>query len=74
MDNKKSKATRAGETIKETSWLITLVFISLRADDVITWPWYRLISPIIISWLAAGVILAIAGLITAYVFKTADTK
>lgn len=45
MDNTKPKLSAF------TSWLIrwtTITFIALRAADVISWPWYALLSPILL--------------------------
>lgn len=45
MDNTKPKFSAF------TSWLIrwtTITFIALRAADVISWPWYALLSPILL--------------------------
>lgn len=57
MNNEKS-ASEFAEALKELSWFVSLVFIALRACDVINWHWIWLLSPILGLW-AIGIVLVL---------------
>lgn len=44
---------------------LTLVFIALRACDVIDWPWWCVLAPTIATYAFAGLLLAVVGAVCA---------
>lgn len=59
MDNTKPKLSAF------TSWLIrwtTITFIALRAADVISWPWYALLSPLLLYMAFVLLCAAVVGI------------
>ncbi|MBP3673325.1 MAG: hypothetical protein J6J18_05795 [Oscillospiraceae bacterium] len=64
MKNKdKSTGASLGEALRNLSNLLTLLFCALRSCDVITWEWYWVISPLIISEVIGIIALIVAGAI-----------
>ena len=45
---KKSKGI-AGKIIRVLTTYLTLLFLTLRACDVIDWPWYWVLSPLLLT-------------------------
>ncbi len=37
-------------TIKNTCYMLTILFTTLRACETILWPWYIVMSPLFIYW------------------------
>ena len=58
---KKSAGAELAELIDGLTKLLTVVFCALRACDVITWKWYWVLSPMIISELIGLLALIVAG-------------
>lgn len=44
---------------------LTLVFIALRACDVIDWPWWCVLAPIIAAYVFAMLLLIVVGAVYA---------
>lgn len=59
MDKKTAKS--CGTVVSSISKYTTLVFLALRACDVIDWAWYWVLSPTIITIIAGILGLALAG-------------
>lgn len=63
----KSSGSKAGENfgkgLKNLCYFLTILFCTLRACDVIDWPWFLVMSPIFISWIIGIVALVVAGLL-----------
>ena len=63
----KSTGSKTGESfgqgLKNICYFLTMLFCTLRACDVIDWPWFLVMSPIFISWIITIAALVIAGLL-----------
>lgn len=63
----KSTGSKTGESfgkgLKNICYFLTMLFCTLRARDVIDWPWFLVMSPIFISWIITIAALVIAGLL-----------
>ena len=63
----KSTGSKTGESfgkgLKNICDFLTMLFCTLRACDVIDWPWFLVMSPIFISWIITIAALVIAGLL-----------
>lgn len=46
-------------TIKNTCYMLTMLFITLRVCETILWPWYFVMAPLFIYW-AIVVICSVA--------------
>jgi len=69
---KKGVGASLGEALREISYMLTIIFCVLRACDVITWPWYWVMSPLIFSWALGLSLLFILGAITVDIVKSAE--
>ena len=67
MSKKQSGASSVGgalgSALREIRYFLTILFCALRSCDVITWKWYWIISPLIISEVLGVVALIVAGAI-----------
>ena len=52
---KESAAKALGQLVGTSAKLLTLLFLALRACDVIDWPWYWVLSPTLAGFLVSGV-------------------
>lgn len=63
----KSTGSKTGENfgkgLKNLCCFLTMLFCTLRACDVIDWPWFLVMSPIFILWIITIAALVIAGLL-----------
>lgn len=63
----KSTRSKAGENfgkgLNNLCYFLTMLFCTLRACDIIDWPWFLVMSPIFISWIIGIAALVIAGLL-----------
>ena len=63
----KFSGSKAGENfgkgLKNLCYFLTILFCTLRACDVIDWPWFLVMSQIFISWIITIAALVIAGLL-----------
>lgn len=69
MKEKKSVGTQLGEAFRELCYFITILFCALRSCDVITWPWYWVMSPIFFSWIICLVLMVFIGAIAIEIAK-----
>ena len=69
---KKSTGALLGEAMTEFSHFLTLLFCALRACDVITWPWYWVMSPIFITWIVGFAALFFVGALAIAVVNDKD--
>ena len=61
-ENKSSKSKNFGDHIGGLAFLLTLIFASLRACDVIAWEWWQVMMPLLI-YVGIVAVLIIVGLI-----------
>lgn len=61
MDNKSNSdiGKSIAATIKNTCYMLTILFITLRACETILWPWYLVMAPLFVYW-AIVIICSIA--------------
>ena len=57
----KTTAERAGSCLGAIARLMTIVFVTLRACDVITWEWYWILSPYTLVLVSILIAYAIKG-------------
>lgn len=62
MKNKGNKINGVTILVKVLDFL-TLLFCTLRACDVITWPWYAIMAPVFIAYGIAIIGLIIIGIV-----------
>lgn len=59
----RSIGSSLGKAVHDLCYTLTMLFCALRACDVITWKWYWVISPLIISEVVGVIALVVAGAI-----------
>ena len=63
MAKNKNNDNNWGSFVHSLASALTIVFIALRACDIIDWAWYWLLSPMFICYGAAIITLAIVAMI-----------
>lgn len=62
----KMKEPTLGKTLRANGELLTIVFLTLRACDIVSWPWYIVLLPQIALNVIGVVLLAVLGVVTAW--------
>jgi fatty acid desaturase len=67
---KKNNTSKVGEILGKILKTVTMVFIALRACDVIVWPWFWVLSPMLLAWAIAVLCFLFVGAAAAVVLSS----